>query len=343
MTRGLVLACVAAFAVLGMAGAGVLRPDPLRFIDLGSNFAPLTSAGEWWRLVTATFLHFGLLHLAFNTWALWSIGAVVERLFGHGRFAAIYAVSGLAGSLASIAWNPLVNSAGASGAIFGLIGAQLALFLRGGHRIPADVVRTQRNSTLGFIAYSVTFGFIVPGIDNAAHLGGLFAGFGSGWLLARPLGAPSRHRRELLAAMLAVVFSASILAAGGYAAARAAAAHSIEQDYLRDWRWYAAREPAILAALGEVMSAARDRKLGDADVVRWLEGTGIPFYREAATRFGSHALPGASPLTDDQSRALQFVGGRAAALELLAAGIRENDRAKLERAVGELERPAPSM
>lgn len=343
MTRALVFACVAVFAAMGLAGAGMLRPEPLRFIDWGSNFAPLTAAGEWWRLASSTFLHFGLLHLAFNMWALWSVGSMVERLFGHGRFAAVYAASGLAGSLASIAWNPLVNSAGASGAIFGLIGAQLAFFLRGGHRIPVEVISAQRNSTLGFIAYSVTFGLMVPGIDNAAHLGGLASGLGMGWLLARPLGAPPRRGRDLAGLLLAGLLAVAVLAAGGFAALHAAAAHSAEQDYLRDWRWYAGREPRVLAEMDEVMAGARDRKLGDADVVRWLEGTGIPFYREAAVRLGSHALPAASPLADDRSRALRFVSRRAATLELLAAGVREDDRAKLERAVGELERPPPAM
>jgi len=166
LTRALTFANVAVFAAMALAGVDVLHPGPLEYIDWGSNFAPLTVSAS----VAARDRHlpaFRALHLLFNVWALWSIGSLVERLFGHARFGAIYILAGVAGSLASVAWNPLVNSAGASGAVFGIIGAQLAYFTRGGHRLPAELVRAQRNSTLAFIGYSVTFGFIVPGIDNA--------------------------------------------------------------------------------------------------------------------------------------------------------------------------------
>jgi len=214
LTRALTFANVAVFAVMALAGVDVLRPPPLEYIDWGSNFAPLTADGEWWRLVTATFLHFGPLHLLFNAWALWSIGSLVERLFGHARFGSIYMLAGLVGGLASVAWNPLVNSAGASGAIFGLIGAQLAFFTRGGHRLPTELVRAQRNSTLAFIAYSVTFGFIVPGMDNAAHLGGLATGFVTGWLLARPLGVKVSRSQAQASVLWTIAVAAARLAAG---------------------------------------------------------------------------------------------------------------------------------
>lgn len=339
LTRALTLANVAVFAAMAVAGVDVLRPGPLEYIDWGSNFAPLTVTGEWWRLVTATFLHFGPLHLLFNTWALWSIGSLVERLFGHGRFGAIYAFAGVAGSLASVAWNPLVNSAGASGAVFGIIGAQLAFFTRGGHRLPAELVRAQRNSTLAFIAYSVTFGFIVPGIDNAAHLGGLATGFAAGWLLARPLGAPASRAQERAGALWAVAVAVTLLA-GGVAAARwSAQAHAAEQGWLLEWRRYARAEPAMLSDMSRVMTAAREGRMGDAEVVAWLEGTGIPFYRDAAARFATASLPPASPLAGERDRSLEFVRGRASAMETFAKGLSERDRDKIEQAIAELNAP----
>jgi membrane associated rhomboid family serine protease len=302
LTRALVVANVAVFAAMALAGVDVLRPGPLEYIDWGSNFAPLTTAGEWRRLVTATFLHFGPLHLLFNAWALWSIGSLVERLFGHARFGAIYLAAGVMGSLASVAWNPLVNSAGASGAVFGIIGAQLAFFTRGGHRLPAEVVRAQRNSTLAFIAYSVTFGFIVPGIDNAAHLGGLTTGFVIGWLLARPLGAPASRSQEWTSMLWATAVVAT-LAVGGVAAARwSAQAHAGEQGWLLEWRRYAQAEPAMLSDMSRVMTAARDGRVNDAEVVAWLEGTGIPFYGDAAARFAARSLPPGSPLAGERDR-----------------------------------------
>lgn len=336
LTRVLAVANVAVFATMALAGVDVMPPDALSYIDWGSNFAPLTVRGEWWRLASATLLHFGPVHLLFNSWALWAIGTPVERLFGHLRFGAIYLASGLAGSLASVAWNPLVNSAGASGAVFGIIGAQLAFFLRGGHRIPAELIRAQRNSTLGFIAYSVIFGFIVPGIDNAAHLGGLFTGTALGWALVRPLGVRPDRSRELAGSLLAVIL-AGIIAGGGYAAAlRSARIHAAEQDWLLDWRWYARAEPGLVLSMNEVMTAASERRLDDAGVATWLEETGVPFYREASERLSSPALPANSPLAPERDRAVTFVEGRSATLELFARGLRERDRDKVEQAIAEL-------
>ena len=340
LTRALTVANVGVFLAMAVAGVDVLRPGPLDSIDWGSNFAPLTVGGEWWRLASAMFPHFGPLHLLFNAWALWAIGSLVERLFGHVRFGAISVVAGIAGSLASVAWNPLVNSAGASGAIFGIIGAQLAFFTRGGHRVPASIVRAQRNSTLAFIAYSVTFGFIVPGIDNAAHLGGLASGFAMGWLLARPLGASLPAARQRLGVLVAVALAAALMAGGAALARVSAGAHAGEQAWLLEWRRYAREEPSVLSGMGEVMKAARDGRVGDAEVVRWLEETGIPFYRDAANRLAAPELPAGSPLADERARTLAFVRRRASAMELLAGGVRHGSREEIERAVTELAAPA---
>jgi rhomboid protease GluP len=321
---------------MAVAGAGVLHPEALVHIAWGSNFAPLTVDGEWWRLATSTFVHFGVLHLLFNMWVLWSTGGLVERLFGHARFAAIYAAAGVVGSLASVTWNPLVNSAGASGAIFGLIGAQLAFFLRGGHRIPAEVIRAQRASILGFIAYAVIFGLTVPGIDNAAHVGGLACGFCMGWLLARPLGAYSSVRVARGGIVLAALLACAVVPAGIWAAGRAASGHLDEQAFLRAWNRYSTGEPAALARMQAVVDEARQRKAGDDDVADLLERETIPFYRDALQQLGSASLPGDSPLAGQQAQAVAFTRSRVAGFELMAEGIRENDSAKLERAVRQL-------
>ena len=115
------------------AGADLMNPNPAIHIRFGSNFGPLTWTGEEWRLLTSAFLHFGIIHIALNMYALYQGGALVERLFGSTRFALIYLLSALAGSVASGWWDPLRNSAGASGAIFGVYGALLA-FLAGAPR-----------------------------------------------------------------------------------------------------------------------------------------------------------------------------------------------------------------
>lgn len=338
MTRGLVAANVAVFLAMLAEGAGLLRPDPLVHIAWGSNFGPLSTAGEWWRLPASAFLHFGVLHLLFNMWALWASGGLVERLFGHARFAAIYAASALVASLASVAWNPLVNSAGASGAIFGVLGAQLGCFLRAHHGIPAEVIRAQRMSTLAFIAYAVLFGLTVPGIDNAAHVGGLATGFGTGWLLAPPLGRGSAASRDLKGVAAAVALAAMLLTAGFWAANRSASAHAAQQAYLLAWHWYAGAEARIVEATNEVLAAARSRRIRDAEVARRLEQEVLPMWEEARARLGAARVPESSPLHREQAYLLEFTGARIRGFTLMIEGIRENDRAKLERAVRELER-----
>ncbi len=196
-TRRLVAINLLVFALAATTGAGVLEPDPRVLLAWGTNFSPLTLHGQQWRLLTSMFLHFGLLHLAFNMWALLSGGRFAERLFGPRRFLVIYFAAGLSGSLTSALWNPQVNSAGASGAIIGVFGAILAWFLRADHQVPASVIRQQRTSGIVFILINLGYGATQSGIDNAAHLGGLVAGLLLGWLLARPDdGAVSEDRQD---------------------------------------------------------------------------------------------------------------------------------------------------
>ena len=151
-------------------------------VRLGAKVTPLIVQGEYWRLFTAMFLHIGILHLAFNGYALLAIGTELERLFGSPRFVAIYFLSGLFGTVASYAFSYRI-AAGASGAIFGLIGALAAFFTL--HRERLGAWGRARLGNIAFlIAINLFLGFTQPGIDNLAHLGGLISGFGLGWALA---------------------------------------------------------------------------------------------------------------------------------------------------------------
>jgi rhomboid protease GluP len=184
--RLVILNCLVFIATV-FAGSGVLEPNSKILIQWGTNYGPLTLDGEWWRLFTSTFLHFGILHLLLNMWALWSLGTLTERFFGSVHYLLLYLFAGMCGSIASLLWDPGVNSAGASGAIFGVIGGLLAFMVNPQTRMPPSVVSAQRNSALVFIAYNFFNGFSHAGIDNAAHVGGLIGGFSMGWCLARPL------------------------------------------------------------------------------------------------------------------------------------------------------------
>jgi rhomboid protease GluP len=149
-------------------------------VVLGASWAEPVLAGQVWRLATAMFLHAGILHLLVNAWALYQLGALVEILLGSARLAAIYFASGLVGSLASVAWDlatgRAVPSVGASGAIFGLLGALIAFLLRHRDRLRPEA-RSLLLQLLFWAGINIVFGFTTPMIDNAAHLGGLAAGF----------------------------------------------------------------------------------------------------------------------------------------------------------------------
>lgn len=138
--------------------------------------------GQYWRLLTATFLHGGLMHLVLNGIALYVLGPSVERFYGTGRFLTIYLLSGLAGSVVSYVFSP-APSVGASGAVFGLAGA-LAVFFYITRGLLGEFGRSQLQNMIVLLVVNLLLG-LAPGsnIDNFGHIGGLLAGIGAGWLL----------------------------------------------------------------------------------------------------------------------------------------------------------------
>jgi rhomboid protease GluP len=176
------------FLLMLNAGAGLWHSNNGVQLAWGANFGPATQDGQWWRLGSALFLHFGLIHIVMNLWALWDGGRLVERIYGHLRFALIYLVSGLSGNLLSlvIQGNDAV-SGGASGAIFGIYGALLVYVWRERKLLDPHDFRWLFWAGSAFTCVSIGLGLIVPGIDNSAHIGGLLTGLLSGTLLGRPV------------------------------------------------------------------------------------------------------------------------------------------------------------
>src|ERR1700688_4183156 len=177
---------VAVFVVMLLSGVSMLsNPSGQDLVRWGANFGPLTVGGEWWRLLTCVFIHGGLLHIAFNMWCLWDLGRLAESVYGHWTFAAVYLITGLAASLASLFWNPVVLSVGASGAIFGIAGALVASFYLGEFSLPRAAITGTLRSVVMFVGYNLFFGAIIANTDNAAHIGGLLLGLLLGALIAR--------------------------------------------------------------------------------------------------------------------------------------------------------------
>lgn len=146
----------------------------------GAKINENLAAGEAWRLVTPVFLHAGLLHIGVNMYSLWALGPAVERFFGHARFLIVYLLSGISGVMLSLVMssNP---SVGASGAIFGLLGA-LATFLYL-HRATFGKLGAMQLRQLVFVALLNLGMGLTPGIDNWGHVGGLVAGVALAWFL----------------------------------------------------------------------------------------------------------------------------------------------------------------
>jgi membrane associated rhomboid family serine protease len=137
--------------------------------EKGALFVPGgLDQGEWWRLITAAFLHASLIHLGFNMLVLWFVGAPVEMAIGRGRYLAVYIVSGLAGSAGAILFSPDVVTVGASGAIFGIFGAALVLEMQGS--------KVLGGQALGLIVVNLVFTFAIPNISVGGHVGGLIGG-----------------------------------------------------------------------------------------------------------------------------------------------------------------------
>ncbi len=150
----------------------------------GSNYGPLTLTGQFWRILTSTFVHLNFLHLAFNMLFLWGLGRYLDRFFTRAQALAIYLLTGAAASMASLIWNPQVNSAGASGAIYGQAGVLIALLCFA----QLDLSRRDIRNLLLWIFFSMPIGLLWGHIskrtDYAAHVGGILGGLVIGALLA---------------------------------------------------------------------------------------------------------------------------------------------------------------
>ena len=176
---------LAVFLAMALASRSVIDFAGLDLRPWGANFGPLTLSGQWWRLFTYMFVHGGILHIAFNMWCLWDLGALCESLYGRWTYAAVYVMCGVGGGIASVAWNPRVLSVGASGAIFGLAGALIASFYLGEFSLPSFALKGTLRSLLFFAGFNIFFGTMMSGVDNACHFGGLGIGLVLGALIAK--------------------------------------------------------------------------------------------------------------------------------------------------------------
>jgi len=214
LTTGLVVVNTLVFALMLVFGASFWHISSGMPLAWGANFGPATQDGQWWRLASAMFVHFGFIHLALNMWALWDVGRLIERVYGRWRFAAIYVGSGILGNLLSLVvqGNQAV-SGGASGAVFALYGALMVFLWRERHQFERSEFKWLFGAAVIFTLLTLGMGQLVTGIDNAAHLGGLISGATLALLLARRWTAhsPPVRRGQWLAVLLLLVGTTALI------------------------------------------------------------------------------------------------------------------------------------
>ena len=185
ITYTIIIICVIVFGLMYILGNGSMDEGTL--ITFGANLGFLTKNGEYFRLLTCAFLHIGIVHLLFNMYALYVIGPQVESFFGKFKFTLIYLLSAISASTLSLIFNDNVISAGASGAIFGLLGALLYF----GYYYRVYLGNVLKSQIVPIILINLVFGFVVSGVENAAHIGGLIGGV----LTSMALGAPDKNNK----------------------------------------------------------------------------------------------------------------------------------------------------
>ena len=155
-----------------------VEPTREQLLEHGAAVGIFVQGGEPWRLLTHAFLHGSLIHLAFNTFFLIQIGPMLERRMGGVKFALLYTVAAVSGGIVASLWNaPYVCLVGGSGALFGMLGAAVAINLRSGRHLLDFLDYHGPRQLLGLIAINLFLGLVIPFVSNAAHIGGLVSGF----------------------------------------------------------------------------------------------------------------------------------------------------------------------
>ena len=177
VTQALIAINVLVFVLMLARGVSFVSPSPEDLLRWGADFGPLTLGGQWWRMFSSMFLHFGIIHLGFNMYVLYQVGIYTEVLYGRAKYIFLYLMTGVMGNIASLMIHPLSVGAGASGAIFGVYGAFLGYLLMRRSVIPKQAMQQMVRSTTMFLGINLVYGLMSPRTDLSAHIGGLVSGF----------------------------------------------------------------------------------------------------------------------------------------------------------------------
>lgn len=339
VTVTLVVANGLIFAAMLMNGAGLWHAPNHVQLAWGAGFGPATKDGEWWRLGTAMFLHFGIVHLAMNLWALWDGGRLVERLYGSGRFIAVFLGSGLTGNLLSLmVQGDRAVSGGASGAIFGVYGALLIWLWRARHRVHPTDFRWLFGGAAVFSAATIGLGLFIQGIDNAAHIGGLISGALVGVVLARPM---SEH--SVAGGYVRGVAAAAYLSAVGVLILNIPAPSYRWQEELQartGVRDFLAADERISQRWQAILSPENRKDASFEQLASRIESDIALEYQQSFEQLSALNLDPAAPSAVPVEVLKKYAQLRSEAAHELAEGLRTKDRKRIEKAL-DMARQAP--
>lgn len=331
VTPTLIVLNVAVFVAMLATGVNALTPTSASLIRWGADFGPRTTGGQPWRLLTNTFVHIGLPHIAMNMIALWQSGRTVERLLGNLGFAVTYLLAGLCGSIVSTLSHPFTVSAGASGAIFGIYGALIAYLLRHRGQIPHEIVSALQKTAVVFVGLNVVLGLQQKGIDMAAHLGGLAGGLVAGLFVARPVNEDRRIARKR--AIVVGTIGLALVAAAARALPR-------KVDLAEEVAAFQLVEKNAVSAYNEGVDR-RDR-LGDEDLARTIDERVLPPWRAFQRRLAP--VDALAPEQQPLGRELAiYLEARARAWASTSAALRRHDREAIAAANADLREVLDSL
>jgi membrane associated rhomboid family serine protease len=184
VTYSIMGACVAVYVAMSISSGTFLAPTAENVLRWGGTGPDILLKGEWWRLVTAVFVHIGIIHIASNMYVFWGLGMIAERLLGRQNFLATYLLTGIGGNVLTLLLKPKIVGAGASGAIFGLAGLLISVLQFGRLSVPKERLAPLKKEVVKLALYNLLIGALVPAINNVAHLGGLIYGLFLGAIFA---------------------------------------------------------------------------------------------------------------------------------------------------------------
>lgn len=232
-TAAILAVNVLVFVAMLAKGVPLVDPQQEQLLRWGADFGPLSLGSQPWRILVSNYLHIGLIHIFVNMWSLWQVGRLSERIFGGWPYFLIYTATGIAGSLASLFRDPMRVSAGASGAIFGLVGALIGALYLGKLPMPKAAQQALLKNLLVVAAVNLLYGASAARIDNSAHVGGLLMGLALGGIVGPQLMEAREQRRAhetlvfIAAALLLLGFGAYVRQKNGYVTAFAKGGQSI--------------------------------------------------------------------------------------------------------------------